>query len=53
MLNDSGSAHSMPKYSRPLTLEHIQVIHLTLICAGRGFCFFYIEQVSMITVSGR
>uniref|UniRef100_A0A096MA12 Heat shock transcription factor 1 n=1 Tax=Poecilia formosa TaxID=48698 RepID=A0A096MA12_POEFO len=25
MLNDSSSAHSMPKYSRPLTLEHIQV----------------------------
>ncbi|XP_032436331.1 heat shock factor protein 1 isoform X2 [Xiphophorus hellerii] len=24
MLNDSISAHSMPKYSRPLTLEHIQ-----------------------------
>ncbi|XP_054881505.1 heat shock factor protein 1 isoform X2 [Poeciliopsis prolifica] len=24
MLNDSSSAHSMPKYSRPLTLEHIQ-----------------------------
>uniref|UniRef100_A0A3B3TL35 Heat shock transcription factor 1 n=1 Tax=Poecilia latipinna TaxID=48699 RepID=A0A3B3TL35_9TELE len=30
MLNDSSSAHSMPKYSRPLTLEHIQVIHLIL-----------------------
>ncbi|MEQ2278031.1 hypothetical protein XENORESO_011333 [Xenotaenia resolanae] len=24
MLNDSSSAHSVPKYSRPLTLEHIQ-----------------------------
>ncbi|KAM4725424.1 heat shock factor protein 1 isoform 2-T2 [Anableps anableps] len=24
MLNDSSSAHSIPKYSRPLTLEHIQ-----------------------------
>uniref|UniRef100_A0A1A7WGF9 Heat shock transcription factor 1 n=1 Tax=Iconisemion striatum TaxID=60296 RepID=A0A1A7WGF9_9TELE len=24
MLNDSSSAHSMPKYSRPFTLEHIQ-----------------------------
>lgn len=24
MLNDSNSAHSMPKYSRPLSLEHIQ-----------------------------
>ncbi|XP_075996270.1 heat shock factor protein 1 [Genypterus blacodes] len=24
MLNDSNSAHSMPKYSRPLTLEHMQ-----------------------------
>uniref|UniRef100_A0A3Q3GLA8 Heat shock transcription factor 1 n=1 Tax=Labrus bergylta TaxID=56723 RepID=A0A3Q3GLA8_9LABR len=25
MLNDSSSAHSMPKYSRPLSLEHMQV----------------------------
>ncbi|XP_078031874.1 heat shock factor protein 1 isoform X2 [Epinephelus lanceolatus] len=24
MLNDSSSAHSMPKYSRPLSLEHMQ-----------------------------
>ncbi|XP_062292428.1 LOW QUALITY PROTEIN: heat shock factor protein 1-like [Scomber scombrus] len=24
MLNDSGSAHSMPKYSRPFSLEHMQ-----------------------------
>uniref|UniRef100_A0A1A8GNJ0 Heat shock transcription factor 1 n=1 Tax=Nothobranchius korthausae TaxID=1143690 RepID=A0A1A8GNJ0_9TELE len=24
MLNDSSSTHSMPKYSRPFTLEHIQ-----------------------------
>ncbi|XP_054462087.1 heat shock factor protein 1 isoform X2 [Anoplopoma fimbria] len=24
MLNDSSSSHSMPKYSRPLSLEHIQ-----------------------------
>uniref|UniRef100_A0A672Z916 Heat shock factor protein-like n=1 Tax=Sphaeramia orbicularis TaxID=375764 RepID=A0A672Z916_9TELE len=25
MLNDSSSAHSLPKYSRPFSLEHVQV----------------------------
>lgn len=33
MLNDSGSAHSMPKYSRPLTLEHIQNAAANLLSA--------------------
>lgn len=26
MLNDSSSAHSVPKYSRPFSLEHVQVM---------------------------
>ncbi|XP_036001272.1 heat shock factor protein 1 isoform X1 [Fundulus heteroclitus] len=33
MLNDSSSAHSMPKYSRPLTLEHIQNAAANLLSA--------------------
>ncbi|XP_038133052.1 heat shock factor protein 1 isoform X3 [Cyprinodon tularosa] len=33
MLNDSSSAHSMPKYSRSLTMEHIQNAAANLLAA--------------------
>uniref|UniRef100_A0A3B3TL88 Heat shock transcription factor 1 n=1 Tax=Poecilia latipinna TaxID=48699 RepID=A0A3B3TL88_9TELE len=36
MLNDSSSAHSMPKYSRPLTLEHIQNAAANLLSPDSG-----------------
>uniref|UniRef100_A0A3B5MRE6 Vertebrate heat shock transcription factor C-terminal domain-containing protein n=1 Tax=Xiphophorus couchianus TaxID=32473 RepID=A0A3B5MRE6_9TELE len=51
MLNDSISAHSMPKYSRPLTLEHIQVISSNFVPVMENVCksSFYVCRENRLT----
>uniref|UniRef100_A0A8C2WZV6 Heat shock transcription factor 1 n=1 Tax=Cyclopterus lumpus TaxID=8103 RepID=A0A8C2WZV6_CYCLU len=50
MLNDSSSSHSMPKYSRPLSLEHMQVTSLSEVTCtlGAGQTPFALDKSSLV-----